>query len=216
MSKGNSKVVTTNQQGIHQNLLHTVQRHLDHPSQKPYSEHTQQAFMHAKAWLANKTGRIILDACCGTGESTEIIAAMYPDCWVVGVDKSIHRLERHTGSGSNYLLVQADLQDFWRLARQDQWQLYKHYLLYPNPYPKSVHYKRRWHASPALVDIIALGGELIVRSNWQLYIEEFVAALSVANVASQCEPYHSATPMTAFERKYWLSGQSSWQLVATL
>ena len=216
MSKGNSKVVTTNQQGIHQNLLHTVQRHLDHPSQKPYSEHTQQAFMHAKAWLANKTGRIILDACCGNGESTEIIAAMYPDCWVVGVDKSIHRLERHTGSGSNYLLVQADLQDFWRLARQDHWQLYKHYLLYPNPYPKSVHYKRRWHASPALVDIIALGGELIVRSNWQLYIEEFVAALSVANVASQCEPYHSSTPMTAFERKYWLSGQSSWQLVATL
>ena len=216
MTQGNSKIVTSNQQGIHDNLVNTVRRHLAHPSRKPFSQHTIEAFAEAQAWLVERDGPIILDACCGTGESTAFIAAMYPDARVIGVDKSVHRLQRHSGEQSNYLLLQADLNDFWRLAVKAGWQLDKHFLLYPNPYPKSVHYKRRWHASPAFADILLLGGELIVRSNWQLYIEEFVAALAVAGKSSACVPYSAEYAMTAFERKYWASGQSSWQCRASL
>lgn len=216
MAFGNSKVVTTNQQGIHKNLTAAVRRHLQSPSQKPFSEHTLVAFDHVCRWLINKTGRLILDSCCGTGESTANIARSNPEALVIGVDKSLHRLQRHESSASNYILVQADLNDFWRLAVEAGWTLSKHFLLYPNPYPKSIHYKRRWHAGPAFPSIVSLGGELTVRSNWQLYIEEFVEALSIVDVPSACHEYYSDKPMTAFERKYWASGQSSWQLVARL
>lgn len=211
MSKGNSKIVTTNQQGIHPNLVSAVRRHLAHPNRKPFSQHTLAAFAQAQAWIGERQNPLILDACCGTGESTLMLSVQHPDALVIGIDKSIHRLQKHPSGSEHYLLLQADLNDFWRLARQAGWCLHKHYLLYPNPYPKSVHYKRRWHASPAFADILALGGELTVRSNWSLYIEEFVAALSVAGIEAQCHAYSDALPMTAFERKYWDSGQASWQ-----
>ncbi|HSG62886.1 MAG TPA: hypothetical protein VLA24_15795 [Pseudomonadales bacterium] len=216
MTQGNSKIVTTNQQGVHDNLLHVVRRHLAHPSRKPFSQHTLAAFDSAQAWIGNSTNPLILDACCGTGESTAHLALMHPEALVIGIDKSIHRLERHKHESDNYLLLQADLNDFWRLARHAGWQLYKHYLLYPNPYPKSVHLKRRWHASPAFPDILALGGELTVRSNWRLYVEEFVAALGAVGVDAMCSEYINELPITAFERKYWLSGQRSWQLCVEL
>ncbi len=211
MTKGNSKIVTSNQQGIHPNLENVVRRHLAHANQKPFSEHTLVAFAQAQAWIGQRENPLILDACCGNGESTLTLAEQHPDALVIGIDKSIHRLQKHNGESDRYLLLQAELNDFWRLARQAGWCLYKHYLLYPNPYPKSVHYKRRWHCSPAFADILALGGELTVRSNWSLYIDEFAAALSVAGIEAQCHVYISAAPITAFERKYWASGQTSWQ-----
>ncbi|MEY3017182.1 MAG: hypothetical protein RL336_317 [Pseudomonadota bacterium] len=216
MTHGNSKIVSSNQLGPHDNLAATVRRHMIHPSRKPFSQHTLEAFAEAQQWLSERVGDIILDSCCGTGESTAHLASMFPDARVIGVDKSIHRLERHQQTADNYLLLQADLNDFWRLAKQSGWKLSQHYLLYPNPYPKSVHYKRRWHASPALPYIVALGGELTVRSNWKLYIDEFVQALGIYNIATATVPYRADHAVTAFERKYWASGQSSWQLHASL
>jgi tRNA (guanine-N7-)-methyltransferase len=216
MTQGNSKIVTSNQQGIHPNLESAVRRHLAHANRKPFSEHTLAAFAQAQAWIGERENPLILDACCGTGESTLTLAQQHPDALVIGIDKSIHRLQKHHGGSDSYLLLQADLNDFWRLARHAGWQLYKHYLLYPNPYPKSVHFKRRWHASPAFPDILALGGELTVRSNWRLYVEEFVAALGAVGVDALCSEYVNELPITAFERKYWLSGQRSWQLCVEL
>jgi tRNA (guanine-N7-)-methyltransferase len=37
----------------------------------------------------------VLDSCCGTGRSTWNLAAMRPDAFIVGVDKSLARLERN-------------------------------------------------------------------------------------------------------------------------
>ena len=65
-------------------------------------------------------------------------------------------------------------------------------------------------------DILQLGGLLEVRSNWQLYIEEFAIALQLAEVKAEVRQYSAAKPITPFERKYWGSGQSSWQLRANL
>jgi hypothetical protein len=56
-----------------------------------------------------------------------------------------------------------------------------------------------------------LGGGLTVRSNWQLYIEEFVRALELTGRESSVQLYCADQPMSAFERKYWESGQQSWQ-----
>jgi tRNA (guanine-N7-)-methyltransferase len=219
MSQGNSRRIESNQAAPHDRLSEVVGRHLKHVSQKPFSDHTVKAFEVAQRWLADHQGPIILDSCCGTGESTRVIAGQHPQARIIGVDKSIHRLEKHSSDqADNYLLLQADLNDFWRLARDAKWSLEKHFILYPNPYPKRKHLQRRWHAMPCFADIIGLGGELTVRSNWQIYIQEFVIALGVAGFTSECElyPRQHTTPITAFERKYWLSGQDSWQLVCNL
>ena len=112
--------------------------------------------------------------------------------------------------------MRADLNDFLRLLVKTNKILTKHYLLYPNPYPKAAHLQRRWYATSALADIIKLGGALEVRSNWQLYILEFSAALNVARINSEVKLFEQGSPITPFERKYWESGQSSWQLTTQL
>jgi tRNA G46 methylase TrmB len=214
-----ARSISTNQIGIHQNLTKVVARHLQHPSQKPLSAHTQQAFLEAANWLGDWQGDLILDSCCGVGESTVNIARTHPNARVIGIDKSALRTDKHQAYAStsqNYLVLRADLNDFLRLLVLSDKKLTKHYLLYPNPYPKSAHLQRRWYATSALKDILALGGILEVRSNWQLYIQEFSAALAIANISSQISLFESDIAITPFERKYWQSGQSSWQLLANL
>lgn len=214
-----ARSITTNQMGIHQNLHKVVTRQLESKNQKPLSEHTQQAFQDAMDWLGEWKGELILDSCCGVGESTVNIAKAHPNARVIGIDKSAVRTNKHQAYActlQNYLVLRADLNDFLRLLILNDKKLSKHYLLYPNPYPKSAHLQRRWYATSALKDILALGGTLEVRSNWKLYIEEFSAALNIANVASKIAEFENAHPITPFERKYWQSGQSSWQLLAHL
>ena len=212
---GNSKVVTTNQIGVHERLDDIVLRNLNNPFCKPIADHTQVAFDQVTEWLQSRTGELILDSCCGIGESSRHLANRYPEASVIAVDRSAHRLSKHdncfTGDLDNLLFVRADLIDFWRLAVAAQWRLAKHFILYPNPYPKSAQVQRRWHASPVFSDLLALGGGLTVRSNWQLYIEEFVRALELTGRESSVQLYCADQPMSAFERKYWESGQQSWQ-----
>mgnify|MGYP006096820653 FL=1 len=214
-----SRTISTNQTGIHQNLHKVVTRQLARASQKPLSAHTQQAFRDATSWLGDWQGDLILDSCCGVGESTVNIAQTHPNARVIGIDKSALRTDKHQAYAStlqNYLVLRADLSDFLRLLVLADKKLTKHYLLYPNPYPKSAHLQRRWYASSALKDMLKLGGILEVRSNWQLYIQEFSAALAIADVSNQIGVFESDKAITPFERKYWQSGQSSWQLLAKL
>lgn len=214
-----SRSISTNQSGIHQNLQKVVTRQLASVSQKPQSAHTQQAFQAAITWLGDWHGDLILDSCCGVGESTVNIARANPNARVIGIDKSALRTDKHQAYASklqNYIVLRADLNDFLRLLVLHNKKLTKHYLLYPNPYPKSAHLQRRWYATSALKSILQLGGILEVRSNWQLYIEEFSVALTIANVSSEISLFESHQAITPFERKYWQSGQSSWQLLAYL
>ncbi|MEP1382964.1 MAG: SAM-dependent methyltransferase [Paraglaciecola sp.] len=217
--KSFARSITTNQVGIHQNLQKVVTRHLNSSSQKPLSDHTKNAFQEVLKWLGDWQGQLILDSCCGVGESTANIALAHPEAKVIGVDKSALRTQKHhvySVETDNYLVVRADLQDFLRLLVLEEKQLYKHYLLYPNPYPKSAHLQRRWYASSTFADILKLGGKFEVRSNWKLYIEEFAHALHIANIRSDITQVEKVTPMTPFERKYWESGQDAWKVTATL
>jgi tRNA G46 methylase TrmB len=214
-----ARSISTNQVGIHQNLHKVVARHLVHSSQKPLSAHTQLAFLEATDWLKDWQGDLILDSCCGVGESTVNIARAHPNARIIGIDKSALRTDKHQAYAStlqNYLVLRADLNDFLRLLVLNKKRLSKHYLLYPNPYPKSAHLQRRWYATSALKDMLELGGLLEVRSNWQLYIQEFSAALAIANVSNKIRLFASDQAITPFERKYWQSGQSSWQLLANI
>ncbi|OUL57173.1 tRNA (guanine(46)-N(7))-methyltransferase TrmB [Pseudoalteromonas ulvae] len=219
--KANSRSITTNQQGVHEKLEEVVVRHLRAEFKKPIAAHTQAAFDEVNAKVQEFSGPVILDSCCGVGESTANLAKLHPDALVIGIDKSAHRLDKHdveykqTESGQ-YILVQADLNDFWRLVHRANWQPTHHYLLYPNPWPKSKHLQRRWHGGAIFPTIVAIGGQLELRSNWKIYVEEFAAALTLTGHTADVELYQAEQSITPFERKYWASGQQSHRLVIDL
>ncbi|WP_416139438.1 tRNA (guanine(46)-N(7))-methyltransferase TrmB [Halomonas sp. HK25] len=215
-----SRSIDTNQSGPHEDLAKRVARALEHPLRKPVAEHTRAAFESAGTWLAARLGMpLILDAGCGVGLSTRRLAARFPDHAVIGVDRSESRLSREHGSlPDNALLVRADLVDFWRLALADDWRPVRHYLLYPNPYPKAAHLKMRWQGHPVLPVILALGGRLELRSNWRLYVEEFALVVLMATGREAQVAIHEPNghPLTPFEQKYHASGQTLWKLAVEL
>ena len=214
---GNSRVIVSNQQGLHEQLDEVVLKHLKHPFRKPYQQHTLAAFKRAEKWVEQQGKPIIFDSCCGVGESSYHLAKKHPEAIVLGLDKSADRLAKHPQSvADNYRLLQVNLNDFWRLAVDANWQLSHHYLLYPNPWPKAKHLQRRWHGSAVFPAILQLGGELELRSNWFTYIHEFARALELAGQSSKVEEYRSDAAITPFERKYWASGQQSLRLLSDL
>jgi tRNA (guanine-N7-)-methyltransferase len=218
---GDSRVIITNQPGIHENLEEIVEKHLTHRSQKPYQVHTEQAFAEMDALVKAHQGDVILDSCCGVGQSTRILAKQNPQALVIGVDKSAHRINRNVdeilhddgAKIDNYYLVRADLNDFYRLVEQASWPVKKHYILYPNPWPKSKHVQRRWHGSAVFPQIINIGEQIILRSNWRLYLEEFQFAADIAGVLGNISEMTNDEPLTPFEAKYKASGQRCWQLL---
>lgn len=214
--EGNSRSITTNQTGIHEKLDVLVKRYQHAENQRPVGDHTKQAFADMERWLADYSGPLILDSCCGVGESTARLAAMYPDLRVVGLDKSAQRVEKHTNyaaENDNYRVIRADVNDFWRLLRASDWVVEKHYLLYPNPYPKSAQIQKRWYASAAMADLMALCPNVEVRSNWPLYLMEFAQASAHYGLASSLEEITGDDHFTPFERKYRRSGQVCWKLL---
>jgi tRNA (guanine-N7-)-methyltransferase len=128
---------------------------------------------------------------CGTGKSTVTLGKLYPNHTIIGVDRSLARLTKNgvyrdqAADGEttgNVFFVRAELADFWRLWLQSSLTLpEKHFLLYPNPYPKKRRFQNRWYAHPAFPLILQMKSqEVIIRSNWKAYLEDFVAAVALA------------------------------------
>lgn len=223
MVEGNSRSITSNQTGVHEDLAKVVTKHLEHEFKKPYAEFSKQLFAELEqkvaAFMAQGGEGVILDSCCGVGESTFYHAKHNPTKLVIGIDKSAHRLDKydhHYQQLQNVIVVRGDLNDLWRLIANSDWPITEHYILYPNPWPKAKHLQRRWHGAAVFSSVPKIGRKLIVRSNWQTYIAEFQQALKIAGVEAQIAQYQSDEAMTPFERKYWASGQNSYQLVAKL
>lgn len=212
-----SRSVTSNQPGPHEQLEKVVRRHLQAPFKRPYPQHAIDSFAAIAQRVEQHSGPLIFDSFCGVAESTIAIASQHPQALVIGIDKSLARLDKHPDSElKNYLLLRADVEDFWRLAVDANWKLSQHYLLYPNPWPKSSHFKRRVHGSPLFPSLLALGGTLELRSNWRIYVEEFAQAANIAGHACKVQTIDPPTPITPFERKYQQSGQALWQCICSV
>ena len=221
MSYANSRIPQSAQQGVHEALAERVRKHLEHPFRKPCTDYNRAALAEALAgW--DRRAPLILDAGCGVGHSTIQIARQFPDHWVIGVDQSADRLARRKPYPEallpkNMVFVRADLVDFWRLLDEAGLRLARHYLLYPNPWPKIGHLGRRWHAHPVFPWIPRLGGVLECRSNWRVYVEEMAYAVErLSGVVAPVEAWQPALPLSAFERKYLESGHALWRCVADL
>jgi tRNA G46 methylase TrmB len=222
--------------------MKTLDRHFSQPFRQPIKPCNAQAFQEALAcwrqWrltqnlptdhATDATPSLILDAGCGTGVSSIVLAMRHPRCFVLGVDRSANRLGREkrlparpddpTGSRiaaipANVALIRADLVDFWRLLATEKIRLAQHFLFYPNPWPKPAHLQRRWHAHPVFPTLLTLGGALECRSNWRPYIDELALALAFAGHTAKTETFTPALPcLTPFERKYHASGHNLWIL----
>ena len=211
-----SRIPISSQLGTHSELDRVVGRHLSKPWRQPLRAHSVAAFNR----LANTLDiqqPLIFDSGCGTAGSTRQLALGCPDFIVLGIDKSEQRLARAPALPKNAHLVRAELADFWRLARQAGVRPHKHYLLYPNPWPKSAHLKRRWHGHPVFPDLVRLGGEFELRTNFLLYAEEFLQALAILGVQAQLSQLETQglSPISAFEQKYLNSGHALYQLLAS-
>jgi tRNA G46 methylase TrmB len=212
--------VTSNQAGVHEHLETTVHKHLTHLWRKPLSGFSEDIFATVTAWLAATPGSLILDSGCGIGESSVQLARQFPNSKVLGLDRSearLAKLNRKTEVPDNCLVVRADAEDLWRQLHEARIFPEQHYLLFPNPYPKAAQLNQRWHGSPVFPYLLALGGKLEVRSNWQVYLEEFSLAVNIATgISPQIDTYRVSQPISAFEAKYAGANQPLWRLSVQL
>ena len=220
--QANSSPISSTQTSAHEHLASVVAKHARTEFRKPFTAYNHDAFDSSMAaWHAAGHAPLILDAGCGVGLSTLHLAARFPDHFVIGVDQSASRLSRNTvWAGtlpSNFIRVRADLVDYWRLLHAAGVQLARHYILYPNPWPKIGHLTRRWHGHAVFPTVIALGGVLECRTNWKIYIDEHAAAVNQLTGSEVCtEQYAPSSPITPFEQKYCLSGHSLWRCCTNL
>jgi tRNA G46 methylase TrmB len=220
--RGNSSPIASTQQQASDKLAALVARHAAHPFRKPYADYNRAAFDGSMAaWRGHGEMPLVIDACCGVGLSTMHLAAQFPDHFIIGVDQSADRTGRNTlwhgELPPNFIRVRADLVDYWRLLHDTGIRPVRHYLLYPNPWPKIGQLHRRWHGHAVFPVVAALGGEFECRSNWRVYVEECAAALTqLSGKAVACEAYGTASPITPFERKYIESGHALWRCRAML
>ena len=220
--KAVSRPVSSAQQAPHRDLETLVRRHCEHPYLKPVLDHNRQAFDVAMcAWQVwNKDAPLVLDAGCGVGWSTLQLAEQFPDYFVLGVDQSLDRLNRGKPLPlpANAAFVRADLVEFWRLLKANEISLARHYLLYPNPWPKIGHLARRWHGHPVFPTLLSLGGRLECRSNWRVYVEELAQAIKLlTDLSVEVENFEPETEaLTPFEAKYLASGHPLFRLALRL
>ncbi|GAB6049784.1 hypothetical protein JCM16106_06280 [Hydrogenophilus islandicus] len=221
MSYGISRIPTSAQQGVHTQLVAVVRRHLATPFRKPYAPYNLAAFERFRERWDGRTP-VILDSGCGVGWSSLRLARDHPEALVVGVDQSEERLNRRKPLPEalwpeNLLFLRADVIDFWRLLAEARVPLLAHWWLYPNPWPKIGHLKRRWYAHPVWPTVLELGGQFECRTNWPVFAEELAVALHESGVAATVTPFvPQGEPLTPFERKYHDSHQSLYRVTANL
>jgi len=210
------QIVSNQHHHLNPKLPALVRRHLDNVHRKPVAAHNRAAFRRLLEELAARPRPLVLDSFCGTGHSTAKLAQRHPQHLVVGIDKSAQRLARHPGEpAGNYLLLQAECEDLWQLLVQAGLHADFHYLLYPNPWPKARHLQRRIHAHASFPWLLQLGatavpGLLELRSNWQVYVEEFGVAMHLAGSPGCIARVMPGPELTLFERKYRDSGHTLW------
>jgi tRNA (guanine-N7-)-methyltransferase len=214
-----SSIVTSNQTGVHDALESSIKKHLANPFRKPYRPFSGEIFHKANEIIQDSDLPIILDSGCGTGESSFILSEQNQGALIVGIDKSEKRLDSfikddniyHKG---NLILIRADVIDIWRMIKQSDWDIKKHYLLYPNPWPKKVQLKRRWHGHPVFPEMLSLCNQIELRTNWQIYAEEFKVALElVVGESVSMEILEGSSFISPFEKKYYESGHELYRVI---
>jgi tRNA (guanine-N7-)-methyltransferase len=215
--------ICSNQDDIHEKLDQIVHKHMMSDYQLFISQRQNTIFEQAMGLIATKTYTgLIMDSGCGTGTSTRLLAQKFPQHFVIGVDKSSHRLSKHPGItnhkaihlvADNAMLIQADLITFWYLAAQSGLTFDHHCIYYPNPWPKAKHLKRRFHGHPVFPYLVKICPVLTIRSNWLIYLKEMQHALQICNIpATILTITPTKQPISLFEKKYFQANEPVFEL----
>lgn len=226
-----SSVVYSSQTGVHASLTETVEKHCSSEWKQPIREHTRQAFEGFLGVLGDSAlNGFILDVGCGTGQSAVQLAKQFPHSLVVGIDRSVERLGRGIVNTAqkqellkqpvvigNCVLLRAEVADFWRLLKLNNIKPEKIFIFYPNPWPKSGHLLRRWHAHPVFPTLMGFGVPIELRSNWKIYLQEFALAVEIITANKPQLELMKREELadafsTPFEKKYYASGHALWCL----
>lgn len=202
---------------IHNDLENVVVKHLNSIYRKPISPAHLSEINSALDFIVAKHAPIILDSGCGTGQSTLALANLHPESIVVGIDRSHVRLDkaRRHNAHQNIVFVAANLEDFWRLFHDRGLVTEQHYLLYPNPWPRARDLRHRFHGHPIFSTLLAISKQIELRTNWQIYAEEFAKAASFVgqyDAAIEMLPIPAA-PTSAFEQKYADTHTPVWRCI---
>jgi tRNA (guanine-N7-)-methyltransferase len=214
-----SRPIRSAQSDVHPRLVETLRRHFGSAWRQPAHAPTLQAFASLNALRAGDARPLLLDSGCGNGVSTLTLAERHPRHCVIGIDQSVDRLRRLAPSGlavhGNAILLRAELASFWRLSVAAGWRAERHYLLYPNPWPKAAQFSRRWHGHPVFPELMRTALAFELRTNWPVYAIEFAAALKFARHerAAACV-FECDEPLTPFERKYRDSEHELWRVTS--
>lgn len=219
--EGNSPKIISNQSSIHANLDKTLKKHIDNEYKLSIPAPNYDMFFEIID-QSNLYDGIILDSGCGTGESTLNLARLFPESFVIGVDKSTLRISKGLSKLKkeplpNCMLAQASITHLWLFFEEQEIKLQHNFLLYPNPWPKKKHLMRRWHGHPIFPSLLNLGGILTLRSNWEIYVAEFAHALKTS--LKREVKYNKISinnPLSNFEEKYKKSGHSIFEVSVNL
>lgn len=215
-----SGLVTSSQTGVHPQLAKHLRRHMETPWLQPLHQPSVEVYCQLKnEGVFSGDQPFILDSGCGTGKSTQRLATLFPQHNVMGVDQSYARLAK-SGVNSNFyrrencFLIRAELATFWRLLLGDGYSPERHFLFYPNPWPKPGHLVRRWHGHPVFPQLLSLGGEIELRCNWEIYALEFAQAVTLATgVDVGVNAFIPDRGITPFEQKYLERGQQLYSVI---
>jgi tRNA (guanine-N7-)-methyltransferase len=213
--EGNSNIVTTNQDGIHENLEDIVTKYTFENYLRPPAKFSEDVWSEILNWIGSD--EVVFDLGCGIGASCIYLAKKYPTLKIVGIDKSISRLNRKNDFKNNLdkriKLFRGELLDLIPLIYKNSTiKIHSIYLLYPNPYPKKIHVKKRFHGNPICVFLFNIKAPIILRSNWKLYLEEFAFVGKIFQKKSVLEVIESPELITPFEEKFFKSGQELFEL----
>lgn len=165
---------------------------------------------------------IILEIGFGDGEHLLHLAQTAPNNNYLGIE--VHR------PGVGHLinrLATAQLPNV-RIIRQDATEvlmalkpasLHSVYLLFPDPWPKQRHHKRRL-VQPAWLELVAsrlvIGGLLHLATDWQDYAEQMLLFTNrcplLTNLSNGFSQHPTDRPTTKFERRGQRLGHSVWNL----
>jgi len=178
--------------------------------------------------LAATFGRVayrVVEIGFGNGENLAALAAARPDCDFLGIE--VHR------SGVGRVLLAAEEQQLsnLRVICQDAVEVLEHQIplqsldevliLFPDPWPKKRHHKRRLMQAP-FVELLAArlkpSGVLRLATDWQPYAEQMLEVLSACRMLSNQSAQRTFVPRppervpTRFERRGERLGHGVWDL----
>jgi len=220
-----SKIVTSNQLDIHEELINILVKYSCEEYKRPIADFSLKTFKEILTWVDRFDGKeIVLDLGCGTGESSFNLAKIYPNRLVIGIDKSFSRIERKNNFKkdlpSNVMIVRGELLDlcflFYKATIQQRLIVYKQYLFYPNPWPKKKLIKRRFHANPVFAFMMKTSKQFELRTNWKIYAEEFLIASQFYEAKDvKIEEFTPTETISNFEQKYLLSDHNLFKVQVT-